>query len=110
MTGSKRNTHQLRATAWVKRGLTLAFLTLGLLVLLDQLGFNLTSLAQRRQQRANVAQTNASITDCAYLKDPESFRSAQLRHRREVSSITEELSAKLSNKAERLVSASDIPH
>ena len=40
MTGGKRKTSQFSTAAWIKRGLTLAFLAVGLLVLLDQLGFN----------------------------------------------------------------------
>ncbi len=110
ITGGKKNTGQNRMaaqTAWIKRGVTIAFALVGLLVLLDQLGFNFTSLAQR-PQRASVSQTNVA-TDCAYLKDPESFRGAQLRHRREVSRVTEELAGKLPSQAAELANANDIP-
>jgi hypothetical protein len=108
ITGGKRNMGQVTKLTWFKRGVTLAFLAVGLLVLLDQLGFNLTSLAQRRPQRAAETQTSVA-DDCAYLKDPESFRNAQLRHRRQVSRVTEEFAEKVPNQVEHLVNANDIP-
>src|SRR5262245_59184342 len=107
ITGGKRNTGQSRMAAWVKRGVMLAFALVGLLALADQLGFTFTSLAQR-PQRASVREIIAA-TDCAYLKDPESFRGAQLRHRREVSRVTEEFAKRLPSQGAELVSPSDIP-
>jgi hypothetical protein len=108
ITGGTSKLGQITKPTWLKRGVMLAFLAVGLLVLLDQLGFNLTSLAQRRQERPNVTQTNLA-DDCGFLKDPETFRNAQLRHRRQVSRVTEEFAEKLPNQLEQLVNANDIP-
>ncbi len=102
MTGGNGN------TAWLKRGLILALLTVGALVALDQLGFNLTSLAQKRQARVPVAQNNVA-SDCDYLKDPEAIRGAQSRHRREISRVTEGFAEKAPNQVEQLVRAADLP-
>jgi hypothetical protein len=95
-------------TSWTKRGITLGFVAVGLLLVFDQMGFNFTSLAQRRQgEKPEVTADLAS--DCVYLKDPEAVRGAQLKHRREISRVTEQFAAKSADPARMLVRAGDIP-
>lgn len=106
-TGGRRITSQMLRTGWLKRGLTLAFLAVGIVVVLAQLGFNLTSLAQRRPARTITP--NNPATDCGYLKDPEAIRSAQLRHRREISRTTEVFAERQATPTQQLVSANEIP-
>jgi hypothetical protein len=108
MTGGNGNPVRIRQTAWLKRWFALACLTIGTLTVLDQLGLNLTSLAQKRQTRSIATQNNPA-SDCGYLKDPEAIRGAQARHRREVSRVTEGFAEKLPNQAARLVGANEIP-
>lgn len=108
MTGGNGNPVQIRQAGWFKRWVMLVGLTVGTLVVLDQLGFSLTSLAQKRQVRSVAAQNNVA-SDCGYLKDPEAIRGAQARHRREISRVTEGFAEKLPNQVERLVGANEIP-
>ena len=102
MTGGTGN------TAWLKRGLTLALLTLGAFAVLNQLGFNPVSLAQKRAART-VAQAAVTVDDCSYQKDPEAIRGAQLKHRREISRVTELFADKQRGEQLQSVRAGDLP-
>jgi hypothetical protein len=108
MTGGNGSTSPTNPAAGLKRGLLLVSLAVGLLVLLDQAGLNLTSLAQRRQARSIEPKADLA-SDCSYLKDPEALRGAQLKHRREVSRVTEQFAERTAEQAQSLVPASDIP-
>jgi hypothetical protein len=108
MTGGKGNASQAQTAAWFKRGITLSFLAVGLLATLDQMGFNLISLAQQRQPRSIEVKGDLAL-DCSYLKEPEAMRNAQLKHRREISRITEQLAEKMPSQAKALVRANEIP-
>lgn len=108
LTGGNGNPVQIRQIAWFKRWIMLACLIMGTLAVFDQLGFSLTSLAQKQQPRSVIAE-NKVASDCDYLKDPEAVRGAQARHRREISRVTEGFAEKSPNQVEQLVSANEIP-
>jgi hypothetical protein len=71
---------------------------------------NARPLTERRVQEPTGDEIpNAIIGDCSYLKDPESFRDAQARHRIAVWRATEAVSASGERAEGSLVSAQEIP-
>jgi hypothetical protein len=90
-----------------------AFITVGAIGALDQLGLSTNSLAalfggQDRRPVRNV-EGNLTGSDCSYLKAPENFRGAQARRRVAVSESTEAISHKLGDAELALVQASSVP-
>lgn len=96
-----------------KRCLVVAFLAVGVIGVLDQLGLSTNSLAallggQDRRPVRNV-EGNLTGSDCSYLKAPENFRGVQARHRVAVSEATQAISNKLGDTELDLVQASSVP-
>jgi hypothetical protein len=110
MTGGPNTSSRATLTGRFKRYVIIAFIAVGAVFTLDQLGFSVNSLAQKSKRAARSAESNRIAgSDCAFLKAPENFRGAQARHREAISRTTEAISGALSGAELNLVQAADIP-
>ena len=114
ITGGRKTAGNARLTERAKRLVGLAFLMAGLMVVSDLAGFLPGSLAALSggPQRSRVVQTPlVTINDCSFLRDPESFRGVQARHRTAVSRATESVSGRLQGEeaSAGLMQAQDVP-
>ncbi len=114
ITGGRKTAGNARLTERAKRLVGLAFLIAGLMVVSDLAGFLPGSLAALSggPQRSRVVQTPlVTINDCSFLRDPESFRGVQARHRTAVSRATESVSGRLQGEeaSAGLMQAQDVP-
>ena len=107
MTGNKKTSSKAVWTDIPKRITVLAFTVVLTGFVLDQLGLNFDSSAQRALRKSQAAAVGAD--DCTFLKDPEQFRGVQQRHRVQVSRTTEAISENVERVATRLVPAGEIP-
>ena len=101
---------QARLISLAKRCVVVLFVALCLAFAFDQLGPSIGSLSTLTgaQQRLPINQ-NIAISDCTFLKDPESFRGMQARHRRDVSRLSVSVTDSLEGQAGSLVPAQDVP-
>ncbi len=115
MTGSTNTSCKANPTDRIKRYIIAAFIAIGAVFTLNQLGFSTGSLAalaggQGGERPARNSENNHITSgDCAYLKGPENFRGVQARHRVAVSRTTEAISDKLAGAELSLAQSSDIP-
>ncbi len=113
MTGGINTSTKAGLSGRFKRYVIVAFIAVGAIAALDQLGLSTNSLAallggQDRRPVRNV-EGNLAGSDCSYLKAPENFRGAQARHRVAVSEATQAISNKLGEAELALVQASAVP-
>ncbi len=112
ITGGKNAAGNARLTDRAKRWVVLAFFIGGLTVVCDLAGLLPRSLAALSggQKRTRVTQApQVTINDCSFLRDPESFRGVQARHRTAVSRATASVSGRLQGEAASVMQAQDIP-
>ncbi len=110
MTGGTNISSKPGLTERFKRYAIVAFIAVGVIFTLDQLGLSTNSLAQKSRRSArNPSNDQLASSDCAYLKAPENFRNVQARHRVAVSQTTEAVSADLAGAELKLVQAGAVP-
>jgi hypothetical protein len=110
MTGGTNTSIRANPADKFKRYVIIAFIAVGIVFTLDQMGLSITSLAQRGRSVARNAEGNQlNGGDCAFLKAPENFRGVQARHRVAVSRTTEAISGNLAGAEVNLVQAAAIP-
>lgn len=94
----------------IKRLVALVLAVFGALAALDFSTNQFTSQAQqRRVARTPTVESPVSISDCAFLKNPEEFREAQARHRLAVARTTQAFTESVRPKTEALVAPQQIP-
>ncbi|MDX2031962.1 MAG: DUF1549 domain-containing protein [Blastocatellia bacterium] len=96
-----------RLSGYFKRLVAASFIVGGTLFVLDQMGVNPSTLAQRPARRLPVQTVDNA--ECSFLKDPEQFRGAQQRHRAQISQSTEAFSGVSDQTATSLVPPQEIP-
>ena len=103
------NIHSSGRVVRPRRYMLLAVALVGMLAAFNQLGFNFAAHGQRRA--APQSDPGFNSNNCSYLVDPEKFRDAMTRHRMAVSRATVDVSERLPQGDEVLLTrAQDIPH
>ncbi len=109
--GKRSDSNQTRKTQLVKRMVAFVLAAFGVLTALD---FSTTQFISQAAQQRKVSRVQAvaapvSVSDCSFLKDPETFREAQARHRIAVSRTTTTFSESVRAAQNALVSPQEIP-
>ncbi len=111
LANKRRNKRVQNLSQTVKHVIACAFVIAGAVAALDFAGLQLfpSASAQRTISQTPARVNRITSADCQFLKDPESFREAQSRHRIAVARTTEEVSERVGGNERKLVSADNIP-
>lgn len=106
-TKASEKAHASRLPGLLKRLMAMSFIIGGTFFVLDKMGVNPITSAQRPARKLPIQYVDNA--ECSFLKDPEQFRGVQQRHRLRISQSTEAFNGISEQTATSLVPPQEIP-